>query len=65
MLMIVYWRRTSLLGLNLWWGKGLAFVSETAFNLEHGAWSMEHGARSGGSKHHGMLICREQTIVSI
>lgn len=65
MLMIVYWRRTSLLGLNLWWGKGLAFVSETAFNLEHGARSMEHGARSGGSKHHGMLICREQTIVSI
>ncbi|HBX2464812.1 TPA: hypothetical protein MHT58_26405 [Klebsiella pneumoniae] len=44
--MIVYWRRTSLLGLNLWWGKGLAFVSETAFNLEHGAWSMEHGAWS-------------------
>lgn len=35
-----------MLGLNLWWGKGLAFVSETAFNLEHGAWSMEHGARS-------------------
>lgn len=35
-----------MLGLNLWWGKGLAFVSETAFNLEHGARSTEHGAWS-------------------